>query len=92
MTWWITTISEADIRNLLRNADHGLVERTENQNVVDDVKRYIQLQQNKNITVTMKTLRDNYVGKEPYGFVNEDPSGLSHVYLKKVISVFLEME
>ena len=65
-------ISEADIRNLLRNADHGLVERTENQNVVDDVKRYIQLQQNKNITVTMKTLRDNYVGKEPYGFVNED--------------------
>ncbi len=82
-------ISEADIRNLLRNADHGLVERTENQNVVDDVKRYIQLQQNKNITVTMKTLRDNYVGKEPYGFVNEDLEwAVARLFKEGNISIF----
>jgi len=67
-----SAISEADINHLLRENGTELVAHNENQNVIDEVKRYIQLQQSKNLTVTLKTLRDNFVNKEPFGFVNED--------------------
>lgn len=66
-----SAISEADINSLLKDNDGEILEHTEDQNVVDDVKRYIQLQQQQQKTVTMKTLRNNYL-REPYGFVNED--------------------
>ncbi|MDN2452149.1 BREX system P-loop protein BrxC [Lactobacillus sp. UCMA15818] len=67
-----SAISESDINSLLKYSDSELVAHVENQNVVDDVSRYILLQENKNLTVTMKTLRDNYLNNAPYGFVNED--------------------
>lgn len=65
-------VSEQDINHFLSDDNQNGIEYTENQNVLEEVKKYIQLQSNKNLTVTMKTLRDNFVGKEPYGFVNED--------------------
>lgn len=65
-------ISESDINSFLRENDTGIFKRTENQNVVDEVKRYLQLQKNKNLSTTMRALRDNFVNKEPYGFINED--------------------
>lgn len=65
-------MSEVEINKLLTESGNGLVAHTENQNVVEEVKRYIHLQENKKFTVTMKTLRDHFVGKEPFGFVNED--------------------
>lgn len=67
-----SAISESDINNFLKENDSGIVAHNENQNVVDEVKRYIQLQQSKNLTITIKSLRDNFINKEPYGFVNED--------------------
>lgn len=67
-----SVISESDINSFLKINDSELVNHNENQNLVDEVKRYIQLQQSNNITVTMKTLRDNFVNKVPYGFINED--------------------
>lgn len=82
-------ISESDISNLLKNADQGMIARTENQNVVADVKRYIEFQKNKNLTVTMKTLRDNYVGKEPYGFVHEDLEwAIARLFKENEINLF----
>ncbi|MBO0479865.1 BREX system P-loop protein BrxC [Vagococcus fluvialis] len=63
-------VTEADINKLLGNNEW--VEVTENQNVVNEVKRTIQLQTKKGLSVTLKTLRDIFVGKEPYGFINED--------------------
>lgn len=65
-------VTEQEINKFLSSNNNGLVPYTENQNVIDEVKRYIALQESRNFTVTMKTLRDNFVGKEPYGFVNED--------------------
>lgn len=65
-------VSEADINKMLKDTGEGLIEYTENQNVVDEVKRYLQLQQSKNLTSSMKSLRDHFVNKEPYGFINED--------------------
>lgn len=65
-------IKEEDINKFLASTNNGLVSHTENQNVVAEVKRFIDLQEKNNFTVTMKTLRDRFVGKEPYGFVNED--------------------
>lgn len=67
-----SAISESDINNFLKENGSGLIAHNENQNVVDEVKRYIQLQQSKNLTITIKSLRDNFINKEPYGFVNED--------------------
>lgn len=67
-----SAITEADINNYLKESGSALIPHNENQNVVDEVKRYIQLQESKNLTITMKTLRDNFINKEPYGFVNED--------------------
>lgn len=67
-----SAITEADINGLLRQSGDAFVAQTDNQNAIEEVKRYIQIQQGKNLTITMKTLRDYFVGKEPYGFVNED--------------------
>lgn len=63
-------ITEADINKLI--GSNEWVEFTENQNVINEVERTIQLQTTKGLSVTMKTLRDIFVGKEPYGFINED--------------------
>ncbi|ARJ71454.1 hypothetical protein LP065_02285 [Latilactobacillus sakei] len=65
-------ISEADINNYLKEGADSLVAHNENQNLIDEVKRYLQLQESKKLTTTMRTLRDNFVNKEPYGLVNED--------------------
>ncbi|WP_413476362.1 BREX system P-loop protein BrxC [Latilactobacillus fuchuensis] len=65
-------ISEVDINNYLKEGMNALVKHTEDQNVIDEVSRYLQLQENKGLTNTMRTIRDNFVNKEPYGFVNED--------------------
>lgn len=67
-----SAVSEMDINNLLKENGSELVAHNENQNVVDEVKRYLQIQQSKNLTITMKSLRDNFINKEPFGFVNED--------------------
>lgn len=65
-------ITESDINKYLVSNNHDMVSYTENQNVIEEVSRFIALQSNQNMTVTMRTLRDNFVGKEPYGFINED--------------------
>ncbi|WP_061100912.1 BREX system P-loop protein BrxC [Enterococcus faecalis] len=82
-------VSESDINSLLKDNGTTLVAYTENQNVVDDVKRFIQLQHNQNLTVTMKTLRDNYVNREPYGFINEDLEwAIARLFKEGSISLF----
>lgn len=65
-------MSEQDINHYLADKNQNGVAYTENQNVLEEVKKFILFQSNKGITVTMKTLRDNFIGKDPYGFVNED--------------------
>lgn len=83
-----SAVSEADINSLLKNSNN-LTPHTDNQNVVEDVKRFIQLQQNKNLTVTMKILRDNYLNREPYGFVNEDLEwAIARLFKEGSISLF----
>lgn len=67
-----SAINEDEIKRLLKGSDDlDITAESTNRNVVDDVKRYMQLH-GPDKTITMKTLRDNYIGKVPYGFINED--------------------
>ncbi|KRL03906.1 BREX system P-loop protein BrxC [Liquorilactobacillus hordei] len=84
-----SAVSESDINRLLKCSEDELLAHSENQNVVNDVKQYILLQENKNLTVTMKTLRDNYLDKAPYGFVNEDLEwAIARLFMEGSISLF----
>ena len=67
-----SAITEQDINRYLTSNVNELMVPKENQNALEEVERYIKLQSKISLTVTMRSLRDNFVGKEPYGFVNED--------------------
>ena len=67
-----SAIDEQDINRYLSSNTNELIAQKENQNALEEVERYIKLQSKISLTVTMKSLRDQFVGKEPYGFVNED--------------------
>lgn len=63
---------DSDIASLVSATGLDLVEDTSNQLAIADVKRFINLQSQRNMTITMKLLKDSYVRKKPNGFVEED--------------------
>ncbi|MGO2100748.1 BREX system P-loop protein BrxC [Vagococcus salmoninarum] len=63
---------DSDIASLVNATGLDLVEDTSNQLALEDVKNFIHLQSQSNMTITMKLLKDSYVRKQPYGFVEED--------------------
>ncbi|MEG0284806.1 MAG: BREX system P-loop protein BrxC [Vagococcus sp.] len=65
-------MTESDINKYLSGKEIGIVKATENQNVVDEIRRVIEFQSVRGLSVSLKILRDTFVNKEPYGFVNED--------------------
>lgn len=82
-------VSEREINSLLTDTSNGFVTYTENQNVVEAVLRFIKLQESKGLTTTLKTLRDSFVGKEPYGFINEDLEwAIARLFKENKISLF----
>lgn len=63
---------DSDIASLVNSSGLDLVEDTSNQLALEEIKGFITLQSQNNMTITMKLLKDSYVRKQPYGFVEED--------------------
>ncbi|MDN6580360.1 MAG: BREX system P-loop protein BrxC [Tetragenococcus koreensis] len=60
---------DGDILAALRDTDQQeMIEDTSNQLAIDEIFRFVTEQKQNHLTITMKTIRDRFETKQPYGF------------------------
>lgn len=61
-----------DIFHLVKEKENGFIEDSSNELAVQEMFNFINEQKRKHLTITMKTIRDRFEKKQPYGFTELD--------------------
>lgn len=61
-----------DILRLVKEKENGFIEDSSNELAVQEMFNFINEQKRKHLTITMKTIRDRFEKKQPYGFTELD--------------------
>ncbi|MDR2832662.1 MAG: BREX system P-loop protein BrxC, partial [Streptococcaceae bacterium] len=80
---------DADIMATIKNQDSLLVDLS-NQLAVDEVLRFIAQKDREKITITLKTIRDQFEKKQPFGFVDLDIEWIiAHLFMSAKIDLLI---
>lgn len=61
-----------DILHLIKESKYDLVEDQSNEQAVQEIFNFINDQKRNHLTITMKTIRDRFENRQPYGFTELD--------------------